>query len=154
MSWTCWELREILPTDDGNCPATVPLSELLTLCLMHNIKTTNREEKQKRLDDRIAIRMKMAANNHKKKRRRNDRPAGGGSFLSMPSAGIEPVTPSLRVKCSTDWANSAQNESGYPLLLWYNFLNLFSRTRSLWHWVDCSRNAHRNLLGIPEGCHP
>ena len=32
-------------TDDGNCPATVPLSELLTLCLMHKIKTTNRKEK-------------------------------------------------------------------------------------------------------------
>lgn len=45
MSWTCWELREILPTDDGNCPATVPLSELLTLCLMHKIKTTNKNDK-------------------------------------------------------------------------------------------------------------
>ena len=45
LSWTCWELREILPTDDGNCPATVPLSELLTLCLMHKIKTTNKNDK-------------------------------------------------------------------------------------------------------------
>ena len=38
-------------------------------------------------------------------------------FELVPTIGIEPTTPSLRVKCSTDRAKSAQNKSGSPLLL-------------------------------------